>query len=51
VARTDASGNEAADIKAPPRHVFIVDDSQDAANSLAALLTLLGHEVQRQRDR
>ena len=29
----------------PPRGILVVDDDHDAADSLALLLTLLGHEV------
>ena len=30
----------------PPRRILIVDDNEDAANSLAMILTLEGHEVE-----
>ncbi len=33
------------DFKAPPRRVLIVDDNEDAANSLALILQLGGHQT------
>jgi|SRR5579871_3010857 len=36
---------QAEPLAAPPRRIFIVDDNQDAAESLAELLRLDGHEV------
>jgi CheY-like chemotaxis protein len=34
-----------ADLKAPPRRVLIVDDNEDAANSMAMILELSGHQT------
>jgi CheY-like chemotaxis protein len=39
-----AQSEEASSI--PPKRIFIVDDNQDAAEALAGLLQLEGHEVQ-----
>jgi signal transduction histidine kinase/ActR/RegA family two-component response regulator len=46
IARPGTSAVEATSTKGSPRRVLIVDDNQDAANSLALLLGLQGHETQ-----
>jgi len=40
----------AAPAPAKPRRVLVVDDNEDAAESMAMLLSVLGHEVRVQRD-
>jgi len=45
VAPVAAAGPEAEPVKAASRRVFIVDDNVDAADTLAMLLELEGHEV------
>jgi len=46
VTPTPATSTTTAPINTPPRRIFIVDDNVDAAESLATLLQLDGHEVQ-----
>jgi PAS domain S-box-containing protein len=46
VARLEAESGDGAPLKVLPRRVLIVDDNVDAANSLALLLGLGGHETQ-----
>ncbi len=45
-ARPEVASAHGAPLKAPRRRVLIVDDNIDAANSLAMLLGVEGHEVQ-----
>jgi CheY-like chemotaxis protein len=44
--RPDAAPRDKPQPKVMPRRVLIVDDNADAANSLAMLLSLDGHEIQ-----
>jgi PAS domain S-box-containing protein len=46
VARPSGPSSEGTAFSAPPRRVLIVDDNVDAADSLATLLQLKGHETQ-----
>jgi CheY-like chemotaxis protein len=44
--RTSADGGGVASSSGTPRRVLVVDDSHDAAESMALILQLRGHEVQ-----
>ena len=46
VLRPQSRPSDEPPFQAAPRRVLIVDDNRDAANSLAALLSLRGHETQ-----
>ena len=46
VDRRDDPSTELTQSQAPRRRILVVDDNKDAANSLAMILTLEGHQVE-----